>query len=116
MFWGRDGFAFESPGRHVVEVIALWDIGGVLAGASAEQKVFVTYPISDSDNEVAALMLDPRVGAAVQAGNLAAFETAEERVSRASSTARTHPAVQALSRLGLVEEPDRPKGKGRGKK
>jgi hypothetical protein len=105
LFWGREGFAFETPGRHVVEVIVLWDIAGVPVAASAERDIYVTYPVSSDDNEVAALLLDPDVGAAVAAGDLSPFERATERVKRASDVARTHPAVAALDRLGLIEKP-----------
>jgi len=105
LFWGRDGFAFETPGRHVVEVIVLWDIVGVPVAAAAERDVYVAHPISSQDNDVAALMLDPEVGAAVAAGEIEKFERAAERIKQASEAAKTHPAVAALSRLGLVEKP-----------
>jgi hypothetical protein len=51
-------------------------------------------------------MLDPNVGAAVQAGDLTILSAAEERVTRAVSIARSHPVVQALAQLGLVEQQD----------
>src|SRR6185503_9173011 len=70
LFWGRDGFAFESPGRHVIEVIVLWTIGGVQVATSAEQDVFVSYPLTKTDNDVAALLLHPDVGRAVAAKNV----------------------------------------------
>ena len=50
----------------------LWHIAGVPVAASAERDVFVAYPTSDEDNEVAALLLDPEVGAAVTAGDVRA--------------------------------------------
>jgi hypothetical protein len=99
LFWGRDGFAFEGPGRHLVEVIVLWNVGGVPVAASADQDVFVDYPVSDADNEVAALMLDPEVGLAVAAGNLSALPGAAERVAKAEKAAEGHPAVAAVARL-----------------
>ena len=102
LFWGRDGFAFEGPGRHVVEVIVLWKVGGVPAAASAELDVFVNYPVSDADNEVAALMLDPDVGRAVIAGDLSASTGAAERIAQATKVAEGHPALAALSRMGIT--------------
>ena len=104
LFWGQDGFAFETPGRHVVEVIVLWDIAGVPVAAGAERDVFVMYPISAQDNEVAALMLDPEVGVAVASGEPSRFERAYERIEEARQTAKSHPAVEALQRLGLLEK------------
>jgi hypothetical protein len=115
LFWGRDGFAFETPGRHVVEVIVLWDVAGVPVGAAAERAVHVSYPLTDEDDEVAALLLDPDVGAAVAAGDLSAFERAAERVRQAAERAKAHPALDALDRLGLLERPRRG-GSGRSRK
>ena len=105
LFWGKDGFAFETPGRHIVQVIVLWKIVGVPVAAAAERDVFVNYPVTANDNEVAALMLDPQVGAAVAAGNTALYERAAERVSAASAVAAHHPAIAALERLGMIETP-----------
>jgi hypothetical protein len=104
LFWGRDGFAFETPGRHTVEVILLWNVAGVPVGATAEQDLYVRYPTTDEDNAVAALFLDPSVGAAVAAGTLAVSERAGERINEAAATAREHPAVQMVSQLGLLDE------------
>jgi hypothetical protein len=104
LFWGREGFAFESPGRHVVEAIVLWELAAVPVGASGTREVFVRYPISGDDNEVAALLLHPDVGRAVGAGTLVGFEGAKERIERAVKTAKSHPAVKALLELGLEEE------------
>jgi hypothetical protein len=50
LFWGRDGFAFETPGRHLVEVIVLWELAGVPVAASGERNVFVSYPTSNEEN------------------------------------------------------------------
>ena len=101
VFWGADGFAFETPGRHVVEVIVLWELAGVPVAVSGDHDVFVSFPTSDADNEVAALLLDPDVGKAVAAGNAAPFERAVERIRRAAETAEEHPANEALRELGL---------------
>jgi hypothetical protein len=112
LFWGKDGFAFETPGRHIVQVIVLWKIAGVPVAAAAEREVFVTYPVTAEDNDVAALMLDPQVGAAVAAGNPGLYERAAERVNAASAAAAKHPAVAALQRLGMIET-SKPRGEGR---
>jgi hypothetical protein len=113
VFWGPDGFAFETPGRHVVEVIALWEIAGVPVATSAEHEIFVRYPVSDRDNEVASLLLDPEVGAAIVARTVIGRERAAERLKRASVGAKTHPAVAAVRRLRLdaAGPGKRPRGK-----
>jgi hypothetical protein len=105
LFWGREGFAFETPGRHVVEVIVLWNLAGVPVASSAERDVFVQYPVTPADNDVAALLLDPEVGKAVASGDLRGFTLGAERIKRAATEAKTHPAVSALGRLGLLKAP-----------
>lgn len=105
MYWGRDGFAFETPGRHVVEVIALWDIAGVPVACGASRDVFVSYPVSSTDNEVAALLLDPEVGKAIASKRAWAFPRAADRIKRAAALSRTHPATKAIARMAVLEAP-----------
>jgi hypothetical protein len=105
LFGGLDGFAFEMAGRHVVEVIVLWGLAGVLVAVSGTRAVFVFYPTTTEENEVAALLLDPDVGKAVASGDLTPFERAAQRIKRAQEIAPTHPANLALRRLGLNEQP-----------
>jgi hypothetical protein len=104
VFWGKDGFAFEMPGRHVVEVIVLWELAGVPVAVSGERDLFVSYPTSNRENEVAALLLDPDVGKAVAVGNVAPFPRAAERIRQAEAIAKTHPASQAFRGLGLGQQ------------
>jgi hypothetical protein len=104
VFWGKDGLAFETPGRHVIEVIVLWDLAGVPVAVSGESELFVSYPTSNRENEVAALLLDPEVGKAVAVGNVAPFARAAERIRQAEAIAKTHPASKALRGLGLGEQ------------
>jgi hypothetical protein len=105
LFGGPDGFAFELTGRHVIEVIVVWDLAGVPVAVSGRRVVFVLYPTTFEENEVAALLMDPEVGKAVASGDLTRFERAEQRIKRAQEIAPTHPAVQALHRLGLNQQP-----------
>jgi hypothetical protein len=91
------------PGRHIVEVIVLWELAGVPVAVSGEHDVFVSYPTSNEENEVAALLLDPDVGKAVAFGDLAPFERAAQRIRRARAAAGTHPANEAFNRLGLSQ-------------
>jgi hypothetical protein len=106
LFWGKDGFAFERPGRHLVEVIVLWSAAGVPVAVSGESDVFVSYPTTDQENEVAAQLLHPDVGKAVATGNAAPFGSAAERIRRAGQAATGHPANAALQRIGLSDEPE----------
>lgn len=103
LYWGTDGFAFERPGRHRIEVIALWDVAGAPVAVSGEVWVFVCYPTSSADNEVAALLLHPEVGRAVAVGEAAPYAVASERIAKAATVDEAHPATTALRERGLVE-------------
>jgi hypothetical protein len=105
LFWGWDGFAFQMPGRHLVEVIVLWELANMLVAVSGERDIFVSYPTSNEENEVAALLLHPDVGKAVAFGDLTPFERAAQQIKKAQESAPTHPANQALRRLGLGQQP-----------
>jgi hypothetical protein len=105
VYWGRDGFAFETPGRHQLEVIALWDIAGVPVACSATRTVFVGYPVSAAENDVAALLLDPDVGMAIASKRAWAFGRAVERIKQAAAISRTHPANKAIAKLAVLEAP-----------
>lgn len=102
LFWGRHGFAFETPGRHRVEVILLWRLAGAPIAAAGETDVFVEYPVSDEDNEVAALMLHPEVGKAVCAGDVTGFGEGGDRVRSVLDRAGAHPARTFLQERGLA--------------
>jgi hypothetical protein len=104
LFWGPNGFAFEVPGRHLVEVIVLWALAGVPVAVSGRRVVFVFYPTTNKENEVAALLMDPDVGRAVALGDLTP-ERAARRIRRAEEIAPNHPANQALRRLGIRQQP-----------
>jgi len=102
LFWGKEGFAFETPGRHRVEVVVLWEVAGAPIAASGEAEVFVAYPLTDQDNDVAALMLHPDVGRAVAAGDVSRFPAASERVNAVlSGDPSSHPAGGFLRAQGL---------------
>jgi len=113
LFWGTEGFAFESPGRHVVEVIILWNVAGVHVAASGSQIVFVEYPASKRDNDMAALLLDPEVGRAIATERAWVFERAAQRIKLAISRGGSHPAAKAIAKYAKLTPPQRttpPKG------
>ena len=92
LFWGTHGFAFETPGRHRVEVVLLWKVAGAPVAAEGETDVFVEYPVSEQDNEVAALMLHPEVGRAICTGDVTGLAAGGERVRSVLERAGSHPA------------------------
>ncbi len=107
LFWGKEGFAFETPGRHVVEVIILWNVAGVHVGASGLQPVFVGYPVSKTDNDMAALLLDPEVGRAIATERAWLFEGAVEKIKEATRRGPNHPAAKAIAKRVVLTPPRR---------
>lgn len=116
LFWGTEGFAFKTPGRHVVEVIILWNVAGVHVGASGAQDVFVEYPTSEIDNDMAALLLDPEVGRAIATERAWMFERAVERIKQAIRRGENHRAAKAIARVAKLTPPKRTPPKGPSKK
>jgi hypothetical protein len=109
VFWGRDGFTFRNPGRHIVEVMVLWQVSGLDVGVDGETALWVSYPVSDADNRVAALLFDPEVGRAVALGRVPrGKEGAARRIADAVRAHGTHPAVKKLKKLGLLRAPAPP--------
>ncbi len=106
VFWGRDGFTFRKPGRHIVEVMVLWQVSGLDVGVDGETALWVSYPVSDEDNRVAALLLDPEVGRAVALGQVPrGKEDPARRIAEALRAHSAHPAVAKLRILGLSRTP-----------
>jgi hypothetical protein len=101
VFWGRDGFTFERPGRHIVEVILLWQVSRVDVGAAAETTVWVSFPTSNMDNRMAALMLDPEVGCAVACGVVPPGSRAAARLAEARRLDPGHPVSLKLEKIGV---------------
>jgi hypothetical protein len=102
VFWGREGFAFTRPGRHTVEVIALWEINGIPVMAAGQCPIWVAFPVSAKDNDIAALLMDEHVGMAVATGRRRANPEGERRIAEAAKLQKTHPACRQLAELGLV--------------
>jgi hypothetical protein len=100
VFWSSNGFAFETPGRHEVDVRVVWAVGGVPFGVRATVPVWVNYPQSDADNEAASILLDPQVGMYVALGGGADHLTeAVDRLNRLASPGADRPEPKALRGL-----------------
>ena len=106
VFWGRDGFTFRTPGPHTVEVMILWQVNGVDVGVDGERSLWVSYPLTDEDNRVAALLFDREVGRAVALGRVPkGKEDTARRLADAARVSARHPAIAKLKKLGLFEAP-----------
>jgi len=99
LFWSRKGFAFEQPGRHEVNVILIWEDSGVFFAVESSTEVWVNYPISERDNEIAALMMNDDVGRFILTGNQKRFPKGMERVKEAISKHKNHDVSKTMIRL-----------------
>ncbi|MFI7413617.1 hypothetical protein ACIBU0_33660 [Streptomyces sp. NPDC049627] len=98
VYWDSDGFAFATPGRHLVEVELLWAQGTVPVGARATAEIWVNYPQSRTDNDVAATLLHPEVGKYVALGGAPHLREAVNRLDSVTriSAAGDQPEPGAL--------------------
>ena len=96
LFWNKKGFAFTTPGKHTVEVNLLWVDEGCYACVSASDDLWVDYPVTAHENEVASLLLHKDVGRFVAFKGRKPLEEAMHRIETVISNYKTHPASRAL--------------------
>ena len=101
LFYGSDGFAFSEPGRHTIDVIILWDVRGAPVLAQGSTEVWVSYPVTAADNEIAATLLDRSVGEYIALGGKSSNQEASDRLKAALSIQKKHPACLSIQSLGL---------------
>ena len=100
LFWSSNGFAFEIPGKHRVELRVVWSDAGVPYGVQAAADVWVDYPTSDADNEVASSLMHEDVGIFVALGGGANhLHAAVSRIETVSSKHREHPASASVASM-----------------
>lgn len=100
LFWSRGSFAFSAPGVHEVYVVLVWQRAGAWYAAQGSTQMWVDYPATRAENEVAQLMLEPAVGRYVASGGREISVEAKRRVTAMLKMHAKHPAAAALARLG----------------
>ncbi len=80
VFWSSNGFAFTTPGPHVVDVAIQWTAREIPCLVRASTTITVSTPVSPVDDSAAGCLLHPQVGAYVALGGGATHLT--EAVSR----------------------------------
>jgi hypothetical protein len=105
LFWSTQGFSFNTPGMHRVELKVSWNAGDVRVGASDSLEVLVDYPVTERDNDVIAQMLNPEVGKFIALGGHAYH--LKEAVARVSKVARDYATHDVGKCIGAYyhEEP-----------
>lgn len=99
LFWSRKGFAFEQPGRHEVNVVLIWEDGGAFFAVESSTEIWVNYPISERDNEIASLMMNAEVGRYLLTGNEKRFPAGAKRIEQAISRHKKHDVCKTMARL-----------------
>ena len=97
LFWNKKGFAFTVPGTHIIEVNLLWADDGHYACVSASEEIWVDYPVTVHENEVAAMLLHKDVGRYVAIVGKKPIKEAIKRIEHVISQYKTHPANVALT-------------------
>ena len=98
LFWSPQGFAFETPGKHTVNLEISWRSGGATVGKRASVDVFVDYPVTDEENEVIAHVMNDEVGKYVALGGHAYHLTrAVDHIEAVMKLAADHPATKAIA-------------------
>jgi len=98
LFWSSQGFAFETPGKHTVNLEISWRSGGATVGKKASADVFVDYPVTERENEVIAHMMNDEVGKYVALGGHAYhLKSAVDHIEAAMKIQKDHPASKAMA-------------------
>lgn len=104
LFWGSKGFAFTKPGKHRIDLSIRWTYKGVPYGLHNHKSVWVDYPVTEKDNDIAAAMMDKEVGMFVALGGDAYHLT--EGVARIESVMKIdpkHPVAKSMAKFYSAE-------------
>lgn len=99
LFWTRKGFAFDQPGRHEVNVILIWEDNGVFFAVESSTEVWVNYPVTERDNEIAAMMMQPDVGRYLLTNSNRRYPKAAKKLKSIVTKYKSHGISKTLSRL-----------------
>lgn len=100
LFWGSKGFAFTKPGKHTVNIFIGWNDRGIHTALSTSKDIWVDYPVTDKDNDIANLMMDDEVGMFVALGGQAYhLKEATERISKVMAIDPNHTVAKAMNKF-----------------
>lgn len=100
IFWSSNGFAFETPGKHEIHVEITWMQEGIPYVVKALTEVWVDYPISDKDNEIASTLLHSSVGKIVALGGCPShLNDGLEKIQAALKIGKNHAACKCIQRI-----------------
>ncbi len=100
LYWGSNGFAFNKPGKHRVDLTIRWTYKNTQYGLTAHKNVWVDYPVTDKDNEIAAAMTHPEVGMFVAlGGNAYHLKEATARIEQVIEIDPKHAVAKSMARF-----------------
>ncbi|MCZ6581939.1 MAG: hypothetical protein O6761_02055, partial [Thaumarchaeota archaeon] len=105
LFWSSNGFAFDRPGKHTIDLRILWNDSGLPCGVKASTHVSVDYPISDDENEIVSLLMNNEVGKYVSlGGNAKHLKEAVTCIEKANSKLPDHPGCKCIQEIDHKKE------------
>ncbi len=96
LFWNKKGFTFTNSGKHTIEINLMWANEGFYSCVNASEDLWVDYPVTVQENNVAALMLHEDVGRYVMLRGRKPIKKAIQRIEKVVSKYKVHPASEAL--------------------
>lgn len=97
VYWDSHGFAFPSPGLYNITVAVNWYAGYQSFSAKANEDIWIDFPTTDIDNQIASLLLNDEVGKYVAlGGNAIHLKEAARRVEQAEKIGKEHPAIKRI--------------------
>lgn len=107
VFWSVNGFAFTKPGRHRLDLILLWEVDGLPLAVKKSINLWVDFPVTQADNEVAGLLFDDEVGRLISGGVTKArqlrYKQGMQRLHELIKKYPKHPVSKALQRMKLLD-------------
>lgn len=102
VFWSaRSGFAFDTPGRHTIEVRILWGLAQAPVGVKASTDVWVNFPQTVTDSDAADTLLHPQVGMYVALGGATHLTEAVARLDKVFAAADVSKALAGDARQAV---------------
>ncbi len=105
LFWSSNGFAFEMPGRHIIDIITIWNYEGIQYAVKKIVEIWCDYPTSEKDNEIASMLMHKDVGKFIALGGEAFhLEGAVSRIEKVKADYPNHSV--GISLHNLKTKPD----------
>ena len=100
LFWSSQGFAFDKAGKHIIDISIRWTKNGIPYGVHQSKEVWVDYPATDKDNEIATTMLNAEVGKFVALGGGAYhLKEAVSRIAKVVKVDPRHAVAKSINRM-----------------